>query len=189
MFANGFVTRKAQEQAVQTEPEEQEQDEEEEEMKSKLPTASVADSIETFATNEPEDVTHEADRFEKTMRTDCSFVGHVTIPDYFCMLPNANFTKIWTMRNTGDVPIGGDYTIRLVCGHSFGSISETITLEKVQPDSTFTIQLPHRTVPVAEEMFNGTFRLHDEHGKPFGDEVEITCVHPSSLDDIGLWAN
>ena len=162
------MARSAHEQAVQTEPEEEKEDEDD-----AVPRAQAPSLAQLIIAEVTEDVDCGVEQHVKTPCADCAFVGHVTIPDYFCMLPNANFTKIWTMRNTGDIAIEGDYTVRLVSGHSFGSISETVTLEKVQPGGSFTIQLPHRTVPVAEQSFSGAFRLHDEQGEAFGDELEI----------------
>jgi len=108
------------------------------------------------------------DRIDK----DCAFVRHVTIPDYFCMSPNAGFCKVWAMRNTGNATIEGECTIRLISGHPFGSISENAHVD-ARPGEEFLVTLSNRTVPIMEKTYSGIFQLHDADGHAFGDELFI----------------
>jgi hypothetical protein len=109
---------------------------------------------------------------EDRINKDCAFVRHVTIPDYFCMSPNAGFCKVWAMRNTGNTTIEGECTIRLISGHPFGSISENAHVD-ARPGEEFLVTLSNRTVPVVEKTYSGIFQLHDADGNAFGDELFI----------------
>lgn len=109
---------------------------------------------------------------EDRINKDCAFVRHVTIPEYFCMSPNAGFCKVWAMRNTGNSTIEGECTIRLISGHPFGSISENAHVD-ARPGEEFLVTLSNRTVPVMEKTYSGIFQLHDVDGNAFGDELFI----------------
>jgi hypothetical protein len=126
--------------------------------------------VEQVEVKAEEDVSSTANQDE--VSKECAFVRHVTIPEYFCMSPNAGFCKVWAMRNTGNSTITGECTIRLISGHPFGSISENAHVDAL-PGEEFLVTLSNRTAPVFEKSYSGIFQLHDADGNAFGDELLI----------------
>jgi len=124
------------------------------------------------------------------------FVRDVTIFDGTQMAPSTSFTKIWRLKNTGEVPWPAGSKMLFVGG-------DQMTSELMVPISRATPVLPGEEVDVAVEMvaptdlgrYLGYWRLVGPHGRrKFGQRVwcHVQVVDPSagppSLNEADLAA-
>ena len=68
------------------------------------------------------------DHWKAKSRVDARFVCHVTVADHTLMAPSTAFTKIWRMRNNGNVPWPKGCQLVWIGGDKFSDI-EKVDLE------------------------------------------------------------
>ena len=88
-----------------------------------------------------------------------AFVADVTIPDGFILRPGEQFTKTWRLRNTGDCPWTGDYSLVFFGDDSLGGPpSIPFTQDTIFPDQEVEVSVNLRA-PSIPGNYNGKWNL------------------------------
>jgi hypothetical protein len=106
-------------------------------------------------TPQPSDCTNKASFEEETIKDDTSFGA------------NKNFTKTWTLRNTGTCTWTPDYKLVFEEGDSMGAATSTLIGQTVPPDDTATLSID-LTAPGTSGSYQGDFLLQSPGGQKFG---------------------
>ncbi len=105
-----------------------------------------------------------------TEPTPCDQAGFVseTIPDGTNMSPGQDFTKTWTLKNTGSCTWNANYDVVFVSGASMGAQAATqLTAGTVGPGQSIQISLD-LTAPTSAGTHRGEFKLRNGDGVLFG---------------------
>lgn len=113
----------------------------------------------------------------KVLHLNAKFVGDVSIPDGTPLPPSAEFTKIWSLENTGDTIPAGTRVI-FVGGETFSHEAGDCQIkEDVATHKKFSVTLAGLRAPSgAGKTYTGFWRLTDRDGQVFGDRLWIECV-------------
>ncbi len=97
-----------------------------------------------------------------------SFVDDATIPDGSTILPNANFTKTWELKNTGSCTWSTSYAVVFAGrGSSMSGPAANPLSAEVKPGETALISVPLRA-PGEFGTYSGYWQLRSGDGKTFG---------------------
>jgi hypothetical protein len=106
----------------------------------------------------------------QTPEIECNQAGFVaeTIPDGTDYDPGEEFTKTWTLENTGSCTWDANYDIVFVEGDAMGApASSSLTSGTVKPGETVKISMDLKA-PIAAGTHRGDFKLRDQNGVLFG---------------------
>jgi hypothetical protein len=115
------------------------------------------------------------------------FVSDVTVSDGTVFVPNAEFTKIWRLKNVGSCTWNSSYDLIFVDGHDMDADHVIPLPGNVRPGETVDLVVD-MTAPSKEGRHRGYWMLRSPEGSVFGigDEgekafwVEIRVVAPTS---------
>jgi hypothetical protein len=145
------------------------------------PTLSVTTAVDT-ATAEPEDTstvtsepTAEPTKTSTPKPTNTAFVPcdqasfvAETIPDGTDFKPGEEYTKTWTLKNSGSCTWSADYDVVFVSGNAMGAPAATqLTNAVVPPGATVKISLD-LTAPSTTGTYKADFKLRNKNGVLFG---------------------
>lgn len=119
---------------------------------------------------------------DKVLTDGASFVSK-TISDNTTMTPGQNFTQVFRMRNSGTTtwtPGANDYTLNFVSGSQMGAPSYVTLTSSVSPGNEVDISIT-MTAPTNPGTHTGNWRMNNSSSIPFGDQVWVQIVVPSSL--------
>jgi len=105
-----------------------------------------------------------------TPEIECNQAGFVaeTIPDGTDFDPGEEFTKTWTLENTGSCTWDANYDVVFVEGVAMGApASSPLTSGTVKPGETVKISMDLKA-PIAAGTHRGDFKLRDQNGVLFG---------------------
>ncbi|MDY6846506.1 MAG: NBR1-Ig-like domain-containing protein [Chloroflexota bacterium] len=106
----------------------------------------------------------------QTPKVACNQAGFVaeTIPDGTDFDPGEEFTKTWTLENTGSCTWNANYDVVFVEGDAMGApASIPLTSGTVKPGETVKISMDFNA-PIAAGTHRGDFKLRDQDGVLFG---------------------
>ena len=106
----------------------------------------------------------------QTPEIECNQAGFVaeTIPDGTDFDPGEEFTKTWTLENTGSCTWNANYDVVFVEGDAMGATASTpLTSGTVKPGETIKISID-LNAPIAAGTHRGDFKLRDQDGVLFG---------------------
>ncbi len=105
------------------------------------------------------------------------FIADVTIPDNTVMKPGADFTKTWTLKNTGTCKWDDGYAFVFVAGDKLDGYD--VTLKKpsdfVDPGESINFSID-MTAHTAENTYSGCWKMKDDQGYYFGTLACVTIV-------------
>jgi hypothetical protein len=114
------------------------------------------------------------------------FVTDVTVEDGEQFGPNANFDKVWRLRNEGTCPWGPGYTVRFLNGDYFGVAEEIAVVETTNPDEDGDLTVP-MVAPTTAGQYRGVWQMYDLNGEPFGPtmylEIEVVPGATNPVDN------
>ena len=91
-----------------------------------------------------------------------------TIPDGTDFAPGQEYTKTWTLRNSGSCTWDANYDVVFVEGDAMNALAaQPITKDTVEPGETVQISMDLKA-PTAQGTHRGDFKLRDENGIIFG---------------------
>jgi len=126
------------------------------------------------------------------------FVTDVTIPDGKIFVPNAEFTKIWGVKNAGYCTWNSDYDLIFIGGNQMGAIQAVDLPTEVMPGESMNISVA-MTSPSEVGEYIGLWMLRSADGELFGLGeaankafwVSILVADPGSsappLEEIFAW--
>lgn len=132
------------------------------------PTVGLPAEETPSATPEPSDTP--APTPTQTQQIACNQAAFIseTIPDGTDFDPGENFTKTWTLKNTGSCTWTAEYDVVFVEGDAMDAPAATqLTSGAVAPGETVQISL-ELEAPVAAGAHRGDFKLRNQHGVLFG---------------------
>lgn len=94
------------------------------------------------------------------------FIDDITIPDDMQIAAGAAFTKVWRLRNNGDVNWTSGFTLRFKAGEQMGTTT-SVPLPPCAVGKTVDVALP-LTAPNTPGTAFTDWMLHDADGNPFG---------------------
>jgi len=106
----------------------------------------------------------------QTPEVECNQAGFVaeTIPDGTDFDPGEEFTKTWTLENTGTCTWDANYDVVFVEGVALDAPASTpLTSGTVKPGETVKISMDLKA-PIAAGTHRGDFKLRDQDGVLFG---------------------
>jgi len=106
----------------------------------------------------------------QTPEIECNQAGFVaeTIPDGTDFDPGEEFTKTWTLENTGSCTWNANYDVVFIEGDAMGATASTpLTSGMVKPGETIKISID-LNAPIAAGTHRGDFKLRDQDGVLFG---------------------
>jgi len=95
------------------------------------------------------------------------FVGDITVQDQAPFAPEAAFTKIWRVKNTGSCTWTKDYRLVLVSGSALGAKQAVALPNKVEPNETTDLVVPMQS-PAKLGSYRGDWLLSAPDGTRFG---------------------
>lgn len=104
------------------------------------------------------------------------YVADVTIPDDTQIAPGSQFTKSWRMKNTGTRVWGAGFTLDYLAGEAMTSVRRH-PLPAIAPGETGDVSIA-LTAPMAPGTYRGDWRMKDDQGSFFGEEVFLRIVVP-----------
>ena len=100
---------------------------------------------------------------------DSQFITDVTVPDGTVMKPGNDFTKTWTLKNTGTCKWDDGYVFAFVSGDKMDGYD--VTLKKssdfVDPGESINLSVD-MTAHLAEGTYSGCWKMKDDNGFFFG---------------------
>jgi hypothetical protein len=100
-----------------------------------------------------------------------TYVADVTIPDNTRLDPGEAFVKTWRVRNTGTCPWPGDTTIIFIRGADLDAPA-SVEVGTLDVNGTTEISVD-MVAPTAAGRYEGTWRLADSNGQPFGTTLTV----------------
>jgi len=100
-----------------------------------------------------------------------SFIKDVTIPDNTKLKPEEKFTKTWRVKNSGSCIWEEGFVFSLMSGNAMGGSSYTLT-KTVKSGAEFDISIDMKA-PKIEGFYTGNWRMADDSGAIFGDNVYV----------------
>jgi hypothetical protein len=97
---------------------------------------------------------------------DAVFVADVTIPDHTHLEKAESFVKTWRVRNTGSCDWPEDTQLTFVRGDRMGAVEDT-AIGWLASDEEAEVSI-EMVAPDADGSFQGTWRLAEGKGRPFG---------------------
>jgi len=103
------------------------------------------------------------------------FEADLTVPDGTIFKPGEDFTKVWQFKNTGNCTWDDGYSLVFIAGdRKIDPVNYdiTITADFISPGESaeFDIKL---TAPLAEGLYEGHWRMRDDHGFYFGTILSV----------------
>ena len=144
-----------------------------------IPTATYFPSSES--TSVPQPVSTSAPT-TGACSDNAEFVADVTIPDGTVMYPGQSFVKTWRLRNSGDCPWDGSYTLDFTGGEQMGGDSPQ-AVEATDTDGTLDISLA-MIAPSAPGRHTGQWQMSSPDGELFGTAVTVVIVVPSPATPV-----
>ena len=106
-----------------------------------------------------------------------------TIPDNTQMAPGQNFTKTWTLRNSGTTTwttgVNG-YTLNYVSGAKMGAPNYVTLSSLVAPNGQTTFSVP-MTAPTTPGTYTGYWRMNNSSGVPFGFTMSVKIIVQAAI--------
>lgn len=99
------------------------------------------------------------------------YVADVTIPDNTAVTPGQSITKTWRVQNTGTCTWSTAYKIIYAYGDAMGGQATALTAS-VAPGATIDVSVV-MTAPTKAGKAEGTWRLANDKGQPFGTVLTI----------------
>lgn len=99
------------------------------------------------------------------------YVADVTIPDNTVVTPGQSITKTWRVQNTGTCTWSTAYKIIYAYGDAMGGQTTALTAS-VAPGATSDVSVI-MTAPTKAGKAEGTWRLANDKGQPFGTVLTI----------------
>lgn len=103
------------------------------------------------------------------------FVRDATIPDNTGMRPAQVFTKSWLVENIGTCPWKSGYQVVLIGGVAMGG-SPFKVLQDVAPGGRIQVSIKMVAPTNQGGIVEGTWKMSDEGGAPFGDFMSVVIV-------------
>ncbi len=140
-----------------------------------MPTSTIAATI----TERPTDVVTETAGTDSVSSTpSCyrmKFVRDVTIPDNTPMTPAQVFTKTWQVENNGICAWRVGFKLVLIGGLAMGGSPFTLAAT-VNPGGRIDIAIKMVAPTNQTGILEGTWRMSDDNGTPFGDALTVVIV-------------
>jgi hypothetical protein len=105
-------------------------------------------------------------------------VADVTIPDGSILMPDAQFVKIWRLRNIGTCTWDPGFSLLFVDGYRMGSPDRIMIPNFVYPGQTVDLAVP-LTAPSQAGNYRGRWLLLNDQGVPFG--IGAQAADPFSI--------
>ncbi len=103
------------------------------------------------------------------------WLADVTIPDYALVIPSSNFTKTWSIQNTGTTTWTNDYKLIYLEGIQGSNNTVSVNLTKsVAPGETVEVSV-NFTAPAANGVYSSFWKMYTATGYIFG-EVLIMYI-------------
>jgi hypothetical protein len=99
------------------------------------------------------------------------YVADVTIPDNTAVTPGQSITKTWRVQNTGTCTWSTAYKIIFAYGDAMGGQATALSAS-VAPGATIDVSVV-MTAPTKAGKAEGTWRLANDKGQPFGTVLTI----------------
>lgn len=115
------------------------------------------------------------------------FVQDVTIPDNTLMTPAEVFTKTWQVQNNGTCAWRPGFQMILVGGVAMGGSPFTLDTT-VNPGAKMEISIKMVAPTNQTGVIQGTWRMTDGQGNPFGDALTTVIVIPVGTAGAGVTA-
>lgn len=103
------------------------------------------------------------------------FVRDVTIPDNTSMTPAQVFTKTWQVENNGICAWHVGFRLVLIGGLAMGGSPFTLAAT-VNPGGRIDIAIKMVAPTNQTGIVEGTWRMSDDNGTPFGDALTVVIV-------------
>lgn len=99
----------------------------------------------------------------------CLFAAFVseTIPDGTKFSPGENFTKSWTLKNTGTCDWNTDYRISFKSGDQMGAVDFVKISKETDPGETIKISVDMKA-PNSDGKYKGFWQMETHKGVKFG---------------------
>jgi hypothetical protein len=104
-----------------------------------------------------------------------TYLQDITIPDYTVMTPAQVFTKTWQVENSGTCPWRAGFKLILVGGVAMGG-SPYVVPAAVNPGAKLDLSIKMAAPTNQAGLVQGTWRMTDENGAPFGDALTVVIV-------------
>ena len=108
-----------------------------------------------------------------------AYVSDITIPDNTVIASGASFVKTWALQNTGTCTWDTSYKLVYVSGAQMGGASSNLGAP-VAPSQQVQVSVS-LTAPTTAGTYKGYWRLADDQGNGFGEEVTVVIVVSGSL--------
>jgi hypothetical protein len=108
-----------------------------------------------------------------------AFVEDITIPDDTELAPEAEFTKIWRLRNSGTCEWGPGVKLIFMDGEQMGGPA-AVDVPATPAGTTADIEVPMKT-PAQVGTYRGVWRLRNPEGQDFGDRPYVQIVVSPSI--------
>lgn len=95
------------------------------------------------------------------------FVSDLSIPDDTVFPPEADFTKVWQLRNNGTCPWTTAYSIVFVGGDQMGAADAYLLDQTVAPGQTLDVSID-MVAPALPGTYRGNWQVADADAEPFG---------------------
>jgi len=102
------------------------------------------------------------------------YIKDVSIQDNTQMEPGKKFTKSWLAQNTGGCAWQVGFKFTVVGGNPMGG-STLVLSQAVNPGDQFELSVP-MTAPAQVGKTQGTWRMFDASGTPFGDPLTVVIA-------------
>jgi hypothetical protein len=103
-----------------------------------------------------------------------AFVSDVTIPDNTTITPGQVFTKTWRVRNIGTCAWQTSFELNFTGGERMDGTSGSL-LNTIQPGDEVDVSV-EMTAPDTAGTYRGNWRMVNEAGAFFGDEIYVLIV-------------
>jgi hypothetical protein len=100
-----------------------------------------------------------------------AFVKDITIPDNTKFKPEEKFTKTWRVKNSGSCVWEEGFKFSFISGSAMGGSAYILTKE-IKSGSELDISIA-MTAPKTEGFYTGNWRMADDSGVIFGDNVYV----------------
>jgi hypothetical protein len=106
------------------------------------------------------------------------YVSDVTIPDNTVVAAGESFTKTWKVTNAGTCTWTSTYKLTFVSGDSLGGKATAIN-QSVAPGQSVDISVVLTSTSTSGTI-TGRWRLANDSGQPFGDELTVVIMNSAS---------
>jgi hypothetical protein len=100
-----------------------------------------------------------------------TFIKDVTIPDNTKLKPGKEFTKTWRVKNGGSCVWEEGFKLSFISGNKMGGSAYTLKKE-IKSGAELDISID-MTAPKTEGFYTGNWRMTDDAGVIFGDNVYV----------------